>query len=137
MLFEEFPQNGTGGGAGFAGAGEIEDTETLFKLLDQDSRHRVDAQAFLKARLVDLLVGDRDRKHGNWLWARFDGGQCYTWRPISRNHDQAFIRFDGFLRDYYQLHKWGIATGDAFKEIAEQHCQCDLTSMFEEWVYAR
>jgi len=45
--------------------------------------------------------------------------------------------FDGFLRDYYQSHKWGIATGDAFKEIAEQHCQCDLTSMFEEWVYAR
>ena len=45
--------------------------------------------------------------------------------------------FDGFLRDYYQSHKWGIATGDAFKEIAEQHCQCDLTPLFEEWVYAR
>lgn len=45
--------------------------------------------------------------------------------------------FDEFLRDYYESQKWGIATGDAFKEIAEQHCQCDLTSMFEEWVYAR
>ena len=43
--------------------------------------------------------------------------------------------FDEFLRDYYQTHKWGIATGDSFKQLAEQHCQCDLTALFEEWVY--
>ncbi len=43
--------------------------------------------------------------------------------------------FDEFLRDYYDSHKWGIATGDSFKELAEQHCQCDLTTLFEEWVY--
>jgi len=43
--------------------------------------------------------------------------------------------FDEFLRDYYQSHKWAIGTGDAFKELAERHCQCDLTPLFEEWVY--
>ena len=43
--------------------------------------------------------------------------------------------FDEFLRDYYQTHKWGIGTGDSFKHLAEQHCQCDLTALFEEWVY--
>ncbi len=43
--------------------------------------------------------------------------------------------FDEFLRDYYQSHKWGIGTREAFKQLAEQHCQCDLTSLFEEWVY--
>jgi aminopeptidase N len=42
---------------------------------------------------------------------------------------------DEFLRDYYQSHKWGIGTGDAFRQLAEQHCQCDLTALFEEWVY--
>jgi aminopeptidase N len=45
--------------------------------------------------------------------------------------------FDEFLRDYYQSHKWGIGTGDAFKQLAEQHCQCDLTALFEEWVYEK
>ena len=45
--------------------------------------------------------------------------------------------FDGFLRDYYQTHKWGIGTGEAFKRLAEQHCQCDLTALFEEWVYPK
>jgi hypothetical protein len=44
--------------------------------------------------------------------------------------------FDAFLRDYYQSHQWGIGTGVAFKQLAEAHCQCDLTELFEEWVYA-
>jgi len=44
---------------------------------------------------------------------------------------------DEFLRDYYQSHKWGIGTSEAFKQLAEQHCQCDLTALFEEWVYEK
>jgi hypothetical protein len=43
--------------------------------------------------------------------------------------------FDEFLRDYYQSHKWGIGTGEDFAELAEEHCQCDLTPLFEDWVY--
>jgi hypothetical protein len=46
-------------------------------------------------------------------------------------------KFDEFLRDYYESHKWGIGTGDAFKQLAEGHCQCDLTALFEEWVYEK
>ncbi len=45
--------------------------------------------------------------------------------------------FDEFLRDYYQTHKWSIGTSDAFRQLAEQHCQCDLTVLFEEWVYPK
>jgi aminopeptidase N len=44
-------------------------------------------------------------------------------------------KFDGFLRDYYESHQWGIGTGEAFKQLAERHCQCDLAPLFEEWVY--
>jgi aminopeptidase N len=43
--------------------------------------------------------------------------------------------FDEFLRDYFASHKWGIGTGDAFKQLAERHCRCDLTALFQEWVY--
>lgn len=45
--------------------------------------------------------------------------------------------FDEFLRDYYESNRWGIGTGDAFRQLAEQHCQCDLTALFEEWVYQK
>jgi hypothetical protein len=44
--------------------------------------------------------------------------------------------FDSFLRDYYESYKWGLGTTDAFKTLAEYHCQCDLTALFDEWVQA-
>jgi hypothetical protein len=42
--------------------------------------------------------------------------------------------FAGFLAGYYETHKWGIATGETFKALAEQHCRCDLSEMFAAWV---
>ena len=45
--------------------------------------------------------------------------------------------FDEFMRDYSETLKWGISTGDTFRQLAEQHCQCDLTVLFEEWVYEK
>jgi hypothetical protein len=42
--------------------------------------------------------------------------------------------FDAFLCDYYARYQWGIATADAFQELAEQHCACDLSALFDAWV---
>lgn len=43
--------------------------------------------------------------------------------------------FAAFLRDYVEMYSWALATGDDFRELAETHCGCDLTDLFEEWVY--
>jgi aminopeptidase N len=43
--------------------------------------------------------------------------------------------FDNFLHDYVQAFAWKIATADNFKQLAEEHCNCDLTPLFDEWVY--
>ena len=45
--------------------------------------------------------------------------------------------FDDFLRDYVQTYKWSITSTEAFKQMAEQHCQCDLTPLFQKWVYPK
>jgi len=42
--------------------------------------------------------------------------------------------FDAFLRDYTITYSWGIATPAGLKTLAEQHCGCDLTPLFAEWV---
>ena len=44
-------------------------------------------------------------------------------------------RFDEFLRDYYTSNQWGIGTAEVFRQLAEHHCGCDLTALFEAWVY--
>jgi hypothetical protein len=43
--------------------------------------------------------------------------------------------FDGFMKDYYQTFKWGRSTSIKFQELAEDHCDCELDELFEEWVY--
>ena len=45
--------------------------------------------------------------------------------------------FDEFLRDYFQVYHWGIATPAGFQQLAEKHCSCDLKSIFAEWVYPK
>ena len=44
--------------------------------------------------------------------------------------------FDAFLRDYVETFSWQIASSEDFQDLAEQHCQCDLSPLFDEAVYA-
>lgn len=43
--------------------------------------------------------------------------------------------FNTFLREYAMTYRWDIVTTSAFKQMAESHCDCDLTALFEEWVF--
>jgi aminopeptidase N len=42
--------------------------------------------------------------------------------------------FNEFIRDYFQTYKWGISTGSGLKALAEEHCGCDLSPLFDAWV---
>lgn len=44
-------------------------------------------------------------------------------------------KFDAFLKEYTETLAWGIATPEFLQSLAEEHCACDLDSLFEEWVY--
>ncbi|MGD8813483.1 MAG: M1 family metallopeptidase [Anaerolineales bacterium] len=43
--------------------------------------------------------------------------------------------FAEFLRDYVETYSWALATTEDFRRLAEAHCDCDLTDLFEAWVY--
>jgi len=83
--------------ASFAGAAKIKGTYFLYKRLEEDNDEQVDAAEFLKARLMDIYLGDWDRHAGQWLWAEFKEGKKRMWKPIPRDRDQAFSRFDGII----------------------------------------
>ena len=42
--------------------------------------------------------------------------------------------FDDFMKDYVVSNSWGIGTGENMKELAEKHCGCDLTKLYNQWV---
>ena len=84
-------------GASFAGATEVISTTKLLKEVEDSPNDRVDARAFLTARLVDIFIGDWDRHADQWRWARFGDARPHQWMPIPRDRDQAFVRYDGLL----------------------------------------
>ncbi len=94
-MLQEHPSEGVNDTPGFAGSRKISGTEKLWKRLEKSPCNRVDARAYLKARLMDFLINDKDRHYGQWRWARFPDGDCYTWLPIPEDRDQAFIGFGG------------------------------------------
>jgi len=79
--------------AGFAGALAIIDSDSLPTLLDADPREQVDARAYLKARLMDMLLNDPDRNPGNWKWAMMEPHG--PWEPIARDRDKVMIDYGG------------------------------------------
>lgn len=81
------------GTPGFKGTLETIDGEEMWKRLRQSPSVRPDARAYLKARLVDQLIGDWDRHRNQWRWARVVGQE--RWQPIPEDRDQAFVRFEG------------------------------------------
>jgi hypothetical protein len=81
----------------FAGALEIIDSDELLRRLEAGPADRADRRTFLKARLFDLLIGDRDRHRGQWTWARLVDESPRIWVPIPEDRDQAFVRFDGLV----------------------------------------
>ena len=95
-MLQEHPSEGPDDTPGFAGSRKVSGTEKLWEHLEKSPCNRVDARAYLKARLMDFLINDKDRHYGQWRWARFPDGDCHTWLPIPEDRDQAFVGSEGF-----------------------------------------
>ena len=87
--FEEFPTPAT------FDAVEVIDSEELFSRIVAKQGDQVDGHAFLKARLVDLLIGDWDRPLRQWRWIRYEDNGM--WYPFPEDRDHSFCRFDGAM----------------------------------------
>jgi len=83
-----------GGTQGFAGSSEMIDGEELWKRLRASPATRADSREYLRARLVDQLMGDWDRHRDQWRWAKIPGKPRF--QPVPEDRDQAFVRFEGF-----------------------------------------
>lgn len=96
-LFEERPDDNQEDAENFGFAEDVKGTEKMFKKLFEESDHRVDQKSFVKARLFDMFLGDWGRHDDQWRWAKFDSGDYKIYKPIPRDRDQAYTKFDGAL----------------------------------------
>ncbi len=73
------------------------DTDEVADKLEKDNDNRVDQQALLTARILDMYVKDLDRHEDQWQWGAIDNGKGKTYFPIPRDRDQAFYINRGLL----------------------------------------
>ena len=92
---QEYPTPLSDKYSGFANATEILNYQEMWKRLQTDPSERADSQVYLRARLIDIFIGDWDRHRRQWRWARIPGKK--RWQPIPEDRDQAFTRYDGLI----------------------------------------
>jgi len=96
-LLEERPDETEDRDAGFAGAIRIVGADAFEREIEDNPFVRPDAQEYLRARLMDIFLGDWDRHRDQWRWALTDRDGPLRWMPIPRDRDQAFAKYDGLL----------------------------------------
>ena len=104
---------------GFGGSDEVTRSFGLFRKLYKDHDNRVDAPALARARAFDMLVADFGKHEDNWKWAGYrqqGGGTLY--RPIPRDRDQSFTRWNGLLT-YLANREWAVPSIEGFGEDFE------------------
>ena len=73
-------------------------SEEMLKAVYDNPSHSIDQLAFLRARLLDVWLGDWDRHEGQWQWAEFqEPGGRVRYQGIPKDRDQVYFRFDDGL----------------------------------------
>ncbi len=72
-------------------------TQKVISKLLEDNDNRIDQPQVLRARLLDMLIGDWDRHFDQWRWGTRDTGKGKVYYAIPRDRDQAFFYSDGLL----------------------------------------
>ncbi len=82
--------------------GESDNTAKMFKKLDEDNDNTYDGASLLRARALDIMVGDWDRHEDQWRWypKKTEKGSKYV--AVPRDRDQVFYSSDGFIQRYAQ-----------------------------------
>ena len=104
-LFEERPDGKRWKNDDFFGkADKIVGTPDLMENILKDGKYKVDEEWALRTRLLDFIIGDWDRHDDQWTWSSTKQGDGITlYRPIPRDRDQAFSRYDGLFTSIAKL----------------------------------
>lgn len=81
-----------------------------------DDDHFIDQLAFAKARLLDIFINDWDRHEGQWEWAKYEPGEENVYRPIPKDRDNAFFRFQNGLIPWIFSRNWAIRKFESFDD---------------------
>ena len=105
MMIEVRPNDDMSDAPNFGNSDDVVSANKFYEEITGDNDHRLDTDSFVRARLFDMLLSDWDRHELQWRWAAFEpeDGQGKIYKPIPRDRDWAFNRFDGVFPSLARL----------------------------------
>ncbi len=98
-ILEERPDGDWSDAPHLGGFKKYYSTLDMLEALQKDQTYQADKEAYIRARLFDVLVGDWDKHHDNWRWGKDDARKMFV--PIPRDRDQAMFTRNGILNRLY------------------------------------
>ncbi|HEY9002988.1 MAG TPA: BamA/TamA family outer membrane protein [Mucilaginibacter sp.] len=77
--------------------GKSDNTLEAIRNMYDDNDYSFDAKAFLKARCLDVLIGDWDRHDDNWRFTKEKDDKKRIYTPVPRDRDQAMYYNTGVV----------------------------------------
>lgn len=77
--------------------GKSDNSEKMKRNLAEDNDNKIDGKMMLRARLLDMLVGDWDRHEDQWRWFDTAHGKKKFYFPVPRDRDQVFHVTEGLF----------------------------------------
>ncbi|MFK8102025.1 MAG: BamA/TamA family outer membrane protein, partial [Saprospiraceae bacterium] len=96
-LIEERPSKGHEEVDSFGETVKFYSTPDVSEKLRKSHKHKIDQAWVIRSRLFDLLIGDWDRHDDQWRWQMRKVGKKKFYRPIPRDRDQVFSKYDGVV----------------------------------------
>lgn len=97
VMMEERPDKTHEGEATFGRPKDIDGSDKMVEKVTEDNDNIMDQHQYVKTRLFDMFLGDWGRHIDNWRWAEFDSGKLNVYRPVPKDRDQAWAKFQGLL----------------------------------------
>lgn len=84
---------------------KTDNTTRVQERLQEDNDNTVDQATVLRARLLDMLLGDWDRHEDQWRWERKKDQKEIVYTPIPRDRDQVYYKTSGVF-PWIVAHQW-------------------------------
>lgn len=101
-MLEEDADGSWKGAEVFGNPEKVDDTEEMLERIKKEN-YPVDTMLYARSRLFDILISDWDRHEGQWSWALVEEDSRKIYKPIPRDRDMAFYRFDEGLFSHITL----------------------------------
>lgn len=75
----------------------VHTTAEVLERLQLNKENKVDPDAYIRERLLDMLVGDWNKIPQNWSWWSRGKGDTVVYEPIVIDRNHAFTKVDGMM----------------------------------------